>query len=101
VLHFASWWPITTFSQSYLFLTAANYFFAIYCWGQYARSPGCFMSFFANATQKSHLVGAPIHNSPLNEVVNVGSPPDVELVHGNDNAKIEKRIMWNVDEEVN
>jgi hypothetical protein len=47
------------------------------------------------------LVGAPIHNSPLNEVVNVGSSPDVELVHGNDNAKIEKRIMWNVDEEVN
>jgi hypothetical protein len=24
----------------------------------------------------------------------------VELVHGNDNARTEKRIMWNVDEEV-
>jgi hypothetical protein len=58
------------------------------------------MSFFANEAQNSHLVGAPIHSSPLNEAVNAGSPPNVELVHGNDNARTKKRIMWNVDEEV-
>jgi hypothetical protein len=58
------------------------------------------MSFLQNEAQNSHLVGQTIHSSPLNEAVNAGSPPDVEVVHGNDNARTEKRIMRNVDEEV-
>ncbi|CAN6382126.1 unnamed protein product [Urochloa humidicola] len=69
-------------------------------WGRDVRPPGGFMSFFENEAQNSHLIGTRIHSSPLNEAVNVGSPPDVELVHGNDSARTQKRIMWNVDEEV-
>ncbi|CAO2210939.1 unnamed protein product [Urochloa humidicola] len=69
-------------------------------WGQDVRPPGGFMSYFANEAENSHLVGTPIHISPLNEAVNAGSPPDVQVVHGNENTRTEKRIMWNVDEEV-
>ncbi|CAL4914566.1 unnamed protein product [Urochloa decumbens] len=69
-------------------------------WGQDVRPPGGFMSYFANEAENSHLVGTPIHSSPLNEAINAGSPPDVQVVHGNENTRTAKRIMWNVDEEV-
>jgi hypothetical protein len=46
------------------------------------------MSFLQNEAQNFHLVGAPIHSSPLNEAVNAGSPPDVKVVQGNDNASV-------------
>ncbi|CAL4915175.1 unnamed protein product [Urochloa decumbens] len=68
-------------------------------WGQDVRPPGGFMSYFANEAENSHLVGTAIHSSPLNEAVNAGSPPDVQIVHVNENTRTEKRIMWNVDEE--
>jgi hypothetical protein len=73
---------------------------AISCRGRDVRPPGGFMSFFPNEAENSHLVGAPIHSNFPNEPHNASSVPDVEVVHGNDNVRTEKRIMWTVDEEV-
>jgi hypothetical protein len=58
------------------------------------------MSYFANEPQNSHLVGAAFHSSCSSEAHNAGSSPEVEVVHGNDNVRTEKRIMWTVEEEV-
>lgn len=73
---------------------------AISCRDQDVRPPGGFMSYFGNEAHNSHLVGAVIHMSPLNQAHNGSSPPEVEILHGNDSVRTEKRIMWTPDEDV-
>ncbi|KAG2610172.1 hypothetical protein PVAP13_4KG180933 [Panicum virgatum] len=83
--------------------------------GGEASSPGSwnnggFMSYFSNQPHNSHLVGA-INQAHNNDG---SSPPEVEVLLGNENEhenenenqnviaekRTEKRIMWNVDEDV-
>jgi hypothetical protein len=78
----------------------SNFSIAISYRGQDVCPPRGFVSYFANEAHNSHLVGAAIHSSSPNEAHNVGSLPDVELVHGNDNVRTDKRVIWNVDEKV-
>ncbi|CAN6360623.1 unnamed protein product [Urochloa humidicola] len=66
-------------------------------WGEDVHPPGGFMSYFGYEPENSHLVGAAIRNS---EAHNTGSPLEVEVNHGNDNVRTEKRIMWTLEEEV-
>ncbi|CAO2035052.1 unnamed protein product, partial [Urochloa humidicola] len=77
--------------------------------GGEASSPGSwnngsFMSYFSNQPHNSHLVGA-INQAHNNDD---SSPSEVEVLLGNENEnqnviaekRTEKRIMWNMDEDV-
>ncbi|TVU32742.1 hypothetical protein EJB05_24498, partial [Eragrostis curvula] len=69
-------------------------------WDKQVRPPGGFMSYFANLGQNSHLIGAAYHISPSNQAHRASSPPEVEMVNGNEPTKTEKRIMWTLEEDI-
>jgi len=62
------------------------------------------MSYFENQPHNFHLVGAPIHNSPLNRPLSTNndasSQPEVEILLDNDNVRTEKRILWTEEEDL-
>ena len=62
------------------------------------------MSYFGNQPHNFHLVGAPIHNSPLNRPLSTNndasSQPEVEILLDNDNVRTEKRILWTEEEDI-
>ncbi|KAK8447233.1 hypothetical protein SEVIR_8G028800v4 [Setaria viridis] len=68
------------------------------------RPSGGFMSYFGNQPHNFHLVGAPIHNSPLNRLLftnnDASSQPEVEILLDNDNVRTEKRILWTEEEDL-
>ncbi|RCV21608.1 hypothetical protein SETIT_4G151500v2, partial [Setaria italica] len=73
-------------------------------WDKDPRPSGGFMSYFGNQPHNFHLVGAPIHNSPLNRPLSTNndasSPPEVEILLDNDNVRTEKRILWTEEEDL-
>ncbi|XP_004966767.1 glutathione S-transferase T3-like [Setaria italica] len=63
---------------------------------------GGFMNYFRNQPHNFHLVGQPIHNSPLNKLStnnDASSQPEVEILD-NDNVRTEKRILWTEEEDL-
>ncbi|CAD6256913.1 unnamed protein product [Miscanthus lutarioriparius] len=73
-------------------------------WDKDPRPSGGFMSYFGNQPHNFHLVGAPIHNSPLNRPLSTNndasSQPEVEILLDNDNVRTEKRILWTEEEDI-
>ncbi|CAD6239546.1 unnamed protein product [Miscanthus lutarioriparius] len=73
-------------------------------WDKDPRPSGGFMSYFENQPHNFHLVGAPIHNSPLNRPLSTNndasSQPEVEILLDNDNVRTEKRILWTEEEDL-
>ncbi|CAD6213099.1 unnamed protein product [Miscanthus lutarioriparius] len=73
-------------------------------WDKDPRPSGGFMSYFGNQPHNFHLVGAPIHNSPLNRPLSTNndasSQPEIEILLDNDNVRTEKRILWTEEEDL-
>ncbi|CAD6340724.1 unnamed protein product [Miscanthus lutarioriparius] len=77
------------------------------------RPSGGIMSYFGNQPHNFHLVGAPVHNSPVNIAmctnIEGSSPTEVQTLSeqqpehvdsDSENARTEKRIMWTGEEDV-